>query len=109
MRAVMEGVAEAAVVEVMSRGGIRLRCGWQIGAGKQLVFVVRADLPALHGRVVRHNGDDLAIFLQSTVNLDAIDCIMTAMDKITPRPRLPDESVLHCAGAKDRCCPVIAA
>ncbi|HET6606288.1 MAG TPA: methyl-accepting chemotaxis protein [Rhodopila sp.] len=79
--ATLVGAAEAATVENISRGGIRLRCAWPIAAGKPLVFKLRPDLPALLGRVVRRDGDYLAVaFLQSTPNLETIDRILAALD-----------------------------
>jgi methyl-accepting chemotaxis protein len=78
---IAEGSASAATVEDISRGGIRLRCPWPIAAGKPLILRLRPDLPALQGRVVRRDGDYLAVaFLQSPSNLETIDRIMASLE-----------------------------
>ncbi len=77
LRGRMHGVTEEAAVDNISRGGIALLCSWPVAAGKELAFTLRPDLPPLQGRVVRRDGDRLAVaFLQSAANLHTIDRIM---------------------------------
>ncbi len=80
LRGRMQGATEEASIEDISRGGIGLRCAWPVAAGKELSFTLRSDLPPLLGRVVRRDGDRLAVaFLQSAANIDTIDRIMSAL------------------------------